>query len=109
MVDLPLHRTLSGTIVRSPYTRLQILLRCGVNPNQLNGSGQSPLIQLLENTSCHQYDSSELTKVFMDGGENPTQRNRAGDLPMYEVIRNTDPGEIRNSLARFYIDTFLGR
>ncbi|MCJ1315255.1 hypothetical protein MMC15_000571 [Xylographa vitiligo] len=81
----PLH-VIATNCWRQGYSDLaSILLRCGAYPNQINKSGDSPLILLSKRASTEV--TITVMVSFIKAGANPMQRDRQGDLPVYHAFR----------------------
>ena len=72
----------------SSITLLEIVLRQGADPNQLNLSGQSPLMTLLTTKSNDGSCATEAIKLLLARGADPMLRDLSGNLPIYEAIRH---------------------
>lgn len=67
---------------------IKIVLRKGADPNQLNLSGQSPLMILLTTTLNNGSRATEALKLLLAKGADPMLRDLSGNLPLYEAVRH---------------------
>ncbi|MCJ1244429.1 hypothetical protein MMC30_001627 [Trapelia coarctata] len=108
--DYPLH-----TVFRRPpfiqcyTTHLKILLRRGVDTNQLNPSGESPLTVLLRSQAYPQADLEgdifQVLKALVEGGADIMRRDALGNLSIYLAMTNY-LGERREQLIKFLVDCY---
>ncbi|MCJ1403165.1 hypothetical protein MMC11_006388 [Xylographa trunciseda] len=85
--DSPLHITARNCHRYMHRDVLNILLRCGARLDQLDNSGESPLMVLLKYSAPMESVNNIITS-FINSGANPMLRDRNGDLPVYHVYRS---------------------
>lgn len=82
---------------------LQILVKRGANPNQLNHAGDTPLMVALK----EKLDISatrRLVETLLENGADPMIRDSTGNLPIYVAFR-LYKGNDRQSLIQLLVDT----
>ena len=108
--DFPLHSSVRHLFDKNLFINpIEKLLHRGAIPSQMNSTGDSPIVVLLEANVAKSnewlHSISTILETLLNGGADAMQRDSSGDLPIYLAARKYT-GEMQKTLIKLLVDAY---